>query len=162
MPAYRVREATLDDIDALAHHRIGMFTDMGIAFDAPLIDRMFRSWLREMMPGGDYHGWVCEASPGEDGRDGEIVAGAGITLLKWPPGPSPIRSQRIAFVYNLYAEPVHRKRGLARHLMETIHAWCAEHGVAAVALNAAPAAQHLYQTLGYVDAPSPMMWKILR
>jgi len=165
MPDYRVREATLDDIDALAHHRIGMFTDMGIAFDAPLIDRMFRSWLREMMPAGDYRGWVSETVPrgdGGDGRDVEIVAGAGITLLKWPPGPSPIRSERIAFVYNLYAEPAHRKRGLARRLMETIHAWCAEHGVAAVALNAAPAAQHLYRTLGYVDAPSPMMWKIPR
>jgi hypothetical protein len=45
--------------------------------------------------------------------------------------------------------------------METIHAWCAEHGVAAVALNAAPAARHLYESMGYIDAPSRMMWRIL-
>jgi GNAT superfamily N-acetyltransferase len=158
MPDYRVRMATLADIDALARHRLGMFTDMGIAFDAPLIDRLFRDWLKEMMPAGEYRGWLCEKNAG---ADVEVVAGAGLTLLKWPPGPSPLRSERIAFVYNLYTEPPHRKRGLARRLMETIHAWCDAQGVAAVALNAAPAALHLYQTLGYVDAPSPMMWKML-
>jgi GNAT superfamily N-acetyltransferase len=156
MSDYRVRMATLADLDALAHHRLGMFTDMGTAFDAPLIDGMFRAWLREMMPGGEYRAWLCETDVGE------IAAGAGITLLKWPPGPSPLRGERIAFVYNVYTERPHRKRGLARRLMETIHAWCAEHDVAAVALNAAPDAQHLYRTLGYVDAPSPMMWKVLR
>jgi hypothetical protein len=32
--AYRVREATLDDLDALVHHRVAMFTDMGVELDA--------------------------------------------------------------------------------------------------------------------------------
>ena len=129
---------------------------MGTTFDVPLIDGMFRAWLREMMPPGEYRAWLCETVAGE------IAAGAGITLLKWPPGPSPLRGERIAFVYNVYTERAHRKRGLARRLMETIHAWCVDHEVAAVALNAAPAAQHLYRTLGYVDAPGPMMWKVLQ
>jgi GNAT superfamily N-acetyltransferase len=159
MPDYRVRPATLADIDALVRHRLGMFTDMGTVFDAPLIDGMFRNWLREMMPAGEYRGWLCETDSAEDIA---VAAGAGITLLRWPPGPSPLRGERIAFVYNVYTEPPHRRRGLARRLMEAIHGWCAENGVAAVALNAAPAAQHLYRTLGYVDAPSPMMWRVLQ
>jgi GNAT superfamily N-acetyltransferase len=161
MPDYRVRAATLADIDALTRHRLGMFTDMGTTFDAPLIDGMFRAWLRDMMQAGEYLAWVCEAEPARTEEDTGIVAGAGITLLKWPPGPSPLRAERIAFVYNVYTEPPHRKRGLARRLMETVHAWCAEHGIAAVALNAAPAARHLYESMGYVDAPSRMMWRIL-
>jgi GNAT superfamily N-acetyltransferase len=161
MRDYRVRAATLADIDALTRHRLGMFTDMGTTFDAPAIDRMFRAWLRDMMPAGEYLAWVCEAGPVGTAEGAVIVAGAGITLLKWPPGPSPLRSERIAFVYNVYTEPPHRKRGLARRLMETIHAWCAEHGVAAVALNAAPDARHLYESMGYNDAPSRMMWRIL-
>jgi len=161
MPDYRVRAATLADIDALTRHRLGMFTDMGTTFDAAVIDGMFRAWLRDMMPAGEYLAWVCEAGPARTTDDDGIVAGAGITLLKWPPGPSPLRSERIAFVYNVYTDPPHRRRGLARRLMETIHAWCAEHGVAAVALNAAPAARHLYESMGYIDAPSRMMWRIL-
>ena len=68
---------------------------------------------------------------------GEIVAGGGISLLRWPPGPRPAAGDRLAFVYNVYTEPAHRKRGLARSLMEAIHAWCAEQGIAAMALNAA-------------------------
>jgi GNAT superfamily N-acetyltransferase len=154
MPEYRVRLATLADIDVLVRHRLGMFTDMGTTFDAPLIDRLFRAWLRETMATGDYRAWVCETDAGE------VVGGAGITLLRWPPGPSPLRSERIAFVYNMYTEPPHRKRGLARRLMETIHGWCAVHDVRAVALNAAPAGRHLYESMGYIDAPSPMMWRI--
>jgi GNAT superfamily N-acetyltransferase len=156
MPDYRVRTATLADIDTLVRHRLAMFTEMGTTFDVPLIDGLFRSWLREMMPAGEYLAWLC------DTERGEIAAGVGITLLKWPPGPSPLRTERIAFVYNVYTEAPHRKQGLARLLMETVHAWCADHGVGALALNAAPAAQHLYRTMGYVDAPSPMMWKLLQ
>lgn len=155
MPNYRVRTATLADLDTLVRHRLAMFTEMGTTFDAPLIDGLFRAWLSEMLPSGEYLAWLCETAAGE------VAAGAAITLLKWPPGPSPLRTERIAFVYNVYTEMPHRKRGLARLLMETIHAWCNEHGVGAVALNAAPAAQHLYRTMGYVDAPSPMKWKML-
>ena len=154
MSGYSIRPATIGDVDALVHHRLAMFTEMGTSFDAPVIRQMFREWLLKTMPAGDYHAWVCVTA------GGDIVAGAGLTLLRWPPGPSPISSERIAFVYNVYTEPPHRKRGLARRLMDTVHAWCADHGVGAVALNAAPAAQHLYESQGYRPAPSPMMWKI--
>jgi GNAT superfamily N-acetyltransferase len=151
---YRFRAATLDDIDALVHHRLAMFAEMGVALDAPVVQQLFRDWLIRMMPAGEYLAWICEIPAGE------VVAGAGITLLRWPPGPSAISSERIAFVYNVYTEPAHRKLGLARRLMDVIHAWCGEHGVGAVALNAAPTAQHLYESQGYRPAPSPMMWKI--
>ena len=155
MPGYAVREATLDDLDTLVEHRLPMFTEMGTSFDAPVVRRLFRDWLTKMLPTGEYRAWVATA------EDGAVAAGAGITLLKWPPGPSAIDGERIAFVYNVYTEPAHRKRGVARRLMEAIHEWCSRNGVGAVALNAAPAAQHLYRSQGYRPAPSPMMWKML-
>jgi GNAT superfamily N-acetyltransferase len=151
---YRVRQATLDDIDVLVRHRLAMFTDMGREFDAQLIAQMFRDWVRAMLIAGDYHAWLCETATGE------VAAGAGLSLIKWPPGPSPIRGDRAAFVYNVYTEHAHRRRGLARRLMETLHAWCAQHGVGAIALNASGDAQRLYESLGYQVAASPMMWKI--
>ena len=39
--------------------------------------------------------------------------------------------------------------------METIHTWCAEHGVGAIALNASPDAQHLYESMGYDRRAKP-------
>jgi GNAT superfamily N-acetyltransferase len=151
---YRIREATIDDMDVLVRHRLAMFSEMGRRFDEPLIEQMFREWLRPMMIAGDYRGWLSETDAGD------IAAGAGMTLIKWPPGPSPIRGDRVAFVYNVYTEQPHRRRGLARRLMETLHGWCEAHGVGAVALNASDEARPLYESLGYQIAPSPMMWKI--
>lgn len=55
MPAdYRVRPATLDDADVLVRHRVGMFTDMGVALDVAALETAFRAWLTEMMPAGTY------------------------------------------------------------------------------------------------------------
>jgi GNAT superfamily N-acetyltransferase len=151
---YCIRDATLDDMDVLVRHRLAMFTDMGRSFDAPLIAQLFRDWARPMMIAGDYRAWLCETGTGE------VAAGAGLSLIKWPPGPSPLRGDRAGFVYNVYTEHAHRRRGLARRLMETLHAWCAEHGIEAIALNASGDAQRLYESMGYQVAASPMMWKI--
>ena len=58
MPDYRIRLATLDDLDALVHHRVAMFTDMGVAVDVPALDAAFRAWLHTTMPAGEYVAWV--------------------------------------------------------------------------------------------------------
>ena len=155
MAEYSIRPATTDDLDALVHHRVAMFTDMGVAMDATALGDASRAWLHAAMQAGDYRAWVAETPAGE------IAAGAGISLLRWPPGPGTTGVTRLAFVYNVYTEPAHRKRGLARSLMETIHAWCAGQGIPALALNAASDARHLYESLGYFEAPSPMMFKML-
>jgi GNAT superfamily N-acetyltransferase len=148
---YTIRAATIDDADVLVRHRIDMFTDMGVPLDGAALDRSFRTWLAELMPAGTYRAWLVEDDTGA------IVAGGGITILPWPPGPR-YMGDRLAFVYNVYTEPAHRRRGLARLIMETIQAWCGEHGVTSIALNASRDGQPLYQALGYRESPSPMMF----
>jgi GNAT superfamily N-acetyltransferase len=162
--SYRVRPATLDDADVLVRHRVGMFTDMGVPLDAPALQAAFREWLAEMMPPGTYRAWLVEtqadeidAASGTNGISGVVVAGGGITILPWPPGPS-YMGDRLAFVYNVYTEPRHRRRGLARLIMDTIHDWCREAGVASMALNASRDAQPLYTSMGYAESPNPMMF----
>jgi GNAT superfamily N-acetyltransferase len=148
---YRIRPATLEDINVLIHHRIEMFRDMGRTVDAGALGGAFREWLTANMPGGAYRAWVAEAV------DGTIAGGGGATIIPWPPGPQYMGTQ-LAFVYNVYTEPAHRRRGLARQLMEAIHEWCREHGVTSIALNASRDGQPLYEALGYVVTPSPMMF----
>ena len=148
---YRIRPATLEDLDVLIHHRIAMFTDMGRPVDAILLGREFRTWLLQNLPTGTYRAWLVEA------EDGSIAAGGGATIIAWPPGPQ-YMGHTLAFVYNVYTEAAHRRRGLARQLMEAIHAWCAEHGVTSIALNASRDGQQLYESMGYVVTPSPMMF----
>jgi GNAT superfamily N-acetyltransferase len=151
MAQYHARLATLDDADALVRHRIAMFADMGVAADADVIGGAFRTWLTRMMADGTYRAWLVE----DDAH--AIVGGGGITVLPWPPGPR-YQGGRVAFVYNVYTEPAHRRRGIARLIMEGIHSWCRENGVGSLALNASDSGRTLYEELGYRIAPSPMMF----
>jgi GNAT superfamily N-acetyltransferase len=152
LPAgYHLRPATIDDADVLVHHRIAMFTDMGLNFDVPRLEATFRAWLNELMPAASYRAWLVE------GAAGAVVAGGGITVLPWPPGPG-YAGDRLAFVYNVYVEAPHRRRGLARLIMDAIHAWCREAGISSVALNASRDGLALYQSMGYVESPNPMMF----
>ena len=135
-----------------------MFTDMGIPVDTDALDRAFRTWLAEMMPAGVYRAWVADAVGSAPGRRSPMsVAGGGISILPWPPGPLYMTS-RLAFVYNVYTERAHRRRGLARLIMDAIHDWCRETGIASLALNASTDGRPLYEAMGYQVAPNPMMF----
>lgn len=177
MSDYRIRAATLADDDVLVHHRAAMFEDMGMVFDRAVLDGAFRPWLHAQMHNGTYRAWVAEAPADTSGpglgdsgapapghavpvRDRLIVAGGGITIIPWPPGPRYL-GDRLAFVYNVYTEPAHRHRGLARLLMDAIHSWCRDEGISPMALNASRFGQPLYESLGYAVTPSPMMFLAL-
>jgi GNAT superfamily N-acetyltransferase len=149
--AYRARAATLADADVLVRHRLEMFSDMGITFDRDRLAAAFRGWLDDVMPAGVYRAWVIE-----DAENG-VVSGGGISVIPWPPGPRYF-GNRLAFVYNVYTEPAFRGRGLARLVMAAIHDWCRAEGISSLALNASTFGKPLYDSLGYVVTPSPMMF----
>ena len=150
---YRIRPATIADIDVLVGHRLAMFRDMGIDIDADALAAAFRAWLHALMPSRTYRAWLVET----DGAGGAIVAGGGMTLLPWPPGPRSM-ADRMAFVYNVYTDRDHRRRGLGKMVMDAIHAHCREEGIAFVALNASRDGHRMYEAMGYVAAPNPMMF----
>jgi GNAT superfamily N-acetyltransferase len=148
---YRVRTATLADADVLVRHRVAMFTDMHVRLDAEQLEQAFRFWITSQMPAGTYRAWLAEDPTGA------VAAGGGITVIPWPPGPQ-YPGDRLAFVYNVYTEPAHRRRGLARLVMEAIHAWCLHEGIGSIALNASRDGKPLYEALGYAESSSPMMF----
>jgi GNAT superfamily N-acetyltransferase len=148
---YRIRRATPADADALVHHRLAMFTDMGVSLDADALGQAFRAWLGRVMADGTYHAWLVQH------RTDGIVAGGGMTIIPWPPGPRYL-GDRLAFVYNVYTEPPHRGQGLARLVMAAIHEWCRGNGITSLALNASTFGKPLYDSLGYAVTPSPMMF----
>jgi GNAT superfamily N-acetyltransferase len=149
---YHVREATLTDADVLVRQRMGMFTDMGEPDESVRVcGPQFLEWLRHAMPAGLYRAWLLET------ESGEAIAGGGITVIPWPPGPR-YRGGRLAFVYNVYTEPEQRHRGHARAIMDVIHGWCREQGISALALNASDFGRPLYEAMGYRVTPTPMMF----
>lgn len=152
MAAYTIRPAALADVPTIVHHRHAMFAEMGLSGDYETMDRRFDPWLRQALADQLYFGWVVET------ENREIVAGGGVALLPRPPSPPDINEQW-AFVYNVYTEPPHRHQGLARRLMETIHAWCRERGLKTVGLNASSFGRPLYESLGYRTPDTLMLLK---
>jgi ribosomal protein S18 acetylase RimI-like enzyme len=144
IPGYALRRATAADAPVIRHHRRAMFHDMGLD-DPDRLARMdagFAIWLDERLADGHYIGWLaCTAA-------GDVAAGAGLWLLDWPPTyHAPGRTR--GYLLNVYAEPEHRRRGLARALVEHCMTECAERGITLVLLHASEAGRALYAGLGF-------------
>ena len=141
---YNIRQATIDDLDTILHHRRRMFEDMGHT-DTQALDAVVaasRPLLQQNLETGSYHGWFI-VTP-----EGEIAAGGGIIFLDFQPNPRDPRPQR-AWVVNMFTEPVHRKRGLARLLMKTMLEWCRTQGMKTLFLHASDYGRPLYESLGF-------------
>lgn len=148
---YVLRPATPADIAILVEHRLAMFLDMSTEVDAGRLRSSFASWLDAHMRAGTYRAWLVQA------EGGLVVGGGGITIMPWPPGPRSFTGQ-LPIVFNVYTAPAHRRRGLARALMSSIHAWCRDAGFNVIALSASEEGRPLYETLGYEPSRQPYMF----
>ena len=147
---YAIRPATIADIPHIVTHREQMFRDMRLPARFDDMARAFELWLRQALPSKTYLGWMAVTG------DAAVVAGAGLIVIPWPPGPISM-DPRCGFVFNVYTDPAHRKQGLARRLMDAIHHHCRAEGVERMVLNASTFGESLYQSMGYVRTDEPMM-----
>jgi GNAT superfamily N-acetyltransferase len=144
MPAATLRPATLDDAPTIVRHRRAMFDAMGFTNYAELdeMDTRFAAWVKRKMEQGEYLHWFAVDA------DGQIMAGAGVWLMDWPPHGTDPRGPR-ANVLNVYTEPEHRRQGLARRLTESVLDWCRDRGIRTVILHASKEGRPMYEGLGF-------------
>ena len=148
--AYAIRPATIADIPHIVEHRAQMFREMAIDAAFANMTTATDAWLRDAIPSKTYLGWIAQAA------GGEVAAGGGLLVIPWPPGPLTM-DPRCGFVFNVYTQPAHRKQGLARRLMETMHDYCRAEGIERVILNASVFGKPLYESMGYLVTDEPMM-----
>lgn len=141
---FKLRRASIADLETLVHHRQAMFRDMGHSDEAAMssMSAKFRVWLREHMECGDYLAWLVDAA------DGSIAAGTGLWLMDWPPHMIG-QGVRRGNILNVYTSTDFRRRGLARELMRAVLDWCKENGVDTIILHASPAGRALYEEMGF-------------
>ena len=145
MNGYTIRPATIEDLEIVLHHRRRMFEDMGYT-DAAGLDQMVassRGFLGKGLVQDSYHGWLVAAPSSR-----EIIAGGGVIDLDFQPHPV-VPGRTRSWIVNMYTEPEHRRKGLARWIVETIVAWCRESGLPAVFLHASDDGKPLYTGLGF-------------
>jgi GNAT superfamily N-acetyltransferase len=147
---YLIRPATVDDIPHLVEHRAEMFRDMLIAARFEQMSAAMTAWLEHAIPSKTYLSWVATTT------EGAVVAGGGLIVIPWPPGPMTM-DPRCGFVFNVYTQPAHRKQGLAKRLMTAMHDYCKAQGIERVVLNASVVGMPIYASMGYVVTDQPMM-----
>jgi GNAT superfamily N-acetyltransferase len=150
---YRIRRATVEDAPVIARHRAAMFRDMGDASgdDVARIESASILYLRRMISERRFLGWLAE-------RQGEVVAGGGLVVSQLLPRPGAVDGGEQALILNVYCEPEHRRRGLARALMEVMLEWCKRERMAKVVLHASQDGRPLYESLGFVQT-NEMRWQ---
>lgn len=141
---YHFRPATLDDVTTLCHHRRRMFEDMGHQ-DSALLDKMteqFTQWVTKRLQDKTYYAWLALD------EQNNIVAGAGLWLIDWPPHWLDPRGTR-GYILNIYTEPAHRRQGLASQLTQLCIDACKDMGLSVVALHASEHGRSIYESLGF-------------
>lgn len=139
---YTIRPATVQDAELIATQRDAMFIDMGESPEklAPVRAGSVQ-WHAAQLAAGTYTGFLVEFQ-------GRVVSGAGLLWTTMPPNPQTASHTR-AYVMNVYVEPAHRGKALARTLMQAVHAECERRGVNIVTLTASHAGRPTYEKLGY-------------
>ena len=146
IPGISIREGTLVDIPAIAQHRRRMCEDMGYSDETSLSAMVTATtdYLKTAIPQGSFRSWLaCD--------NGKIIAGGAVVISPWPAHAYEPECRR-ATILNVYTEPDYRRRGIARHLMETIIAWCKQQGFARVTLHASDYGKPLYESLGFEES----------
>jgi GNAT superfamily N-acetyltransferase len=144
LAVYVIRVATPDDLATVLRHRRRMFEDMGYTDPAALQAMLSASGplLAEGLAGGSYRGWLAQTP------DGHVVAGGGIIRLTFQSHPNDPRPER-AWVVNMFTEPAHRRRGLARRLLARMVAYCQGAGMRSIYLHASDSGRALYEHFGF-------------
>lgn len=137
-----LRRATDADLDVVQHHRDAMFLDMAIEPSVVAASSPGgRAWLERTVRTGQYVGILAI-------EDEVVVGGVGVTWLDLPPNMHTSLDRR-GYVLNMYVQPSHRRRGIARLLLDEALSTCREQGVDVVSLHASDSARVLYESVGF-------------
>jgi len=149
--------ANVADAGEIARHRGLMFLDMGLVDedDAEKLIVASAPWFIDVMKRGLYKGWVVE-------QNGQIVAGGGLHLSEIGPLPGSFQVGTSAHIANVYTSAEHRKRGVARSLLNEMLRWCQESRIDQVTLTASNDGRALYNSLGFEPQPDGMLRKLSR
>ena len=144
MSRFRIRLATLRDLDVLVHHRRRMWEEMGESDQVELdaADTVYRRWARQRMKTRRLIGFILEDAKGR-------AVASGCVWLR-PMQPRPGRPMRpVPYLLSMFTEPDSRGRGLATRIVREALRWCKDHEYPRLTLHASARGRSLYRRLGF-------------
>lgn len=142
---YTVRRATVADAATMGGQRRRMFEAMGSALtaaEAAELDAASARSLGRALATDAFHGWLVE-------HDGQPVACGMLQVRPRLAAPGLLEGGEEAYIFNMWTDPEHRRRGLAASILDAMLAWCAERGIRRITLHAAPDGRAIYERYGF-------------
>jgi len=154
---YAFRPVTAADAEILAHHRAVMFLGMGRIpeSDVAAFVQVSIPWFQSLLDQQLYAGVLVL-------QGDEIVCGGGIQIYELAPLPGTFHIGRWGHIINIYTEPEHRRRGLARGVMLYLLEWLHAEKFDRITLTASNEGRPLYASLGFTPTNDmellPAVW----
>jgi GNAT superfamily N-acetyltransferase len=137
----KIREATRADGKWILHHRIGMFTDMGLDQDyVQESAKLTEKYLKDDWTKG-YRYFLVE-------ENSEIIGGCGISPFRIPPQISQ-KSGVYAYLSNMFVEHEHRRKGVGKTLLRHVIDVCKSEEIGLLFLHASDDGLHFYESEGF-------------
>lgn len=144
MSSFKVRPATIADLDVLVHQRHMMFEDM--RHPSPeehrTADDSFRKWAPEMIKRKQLRCCLVVS------EKGEIAGGGCLWLRDVQPGPGR-KAGKVPYLMSMYTEPEFRRKGVATMIVKEQMHWARRHGYSEMTLHASKAGRKVYAKLGW-------------
>jgi len=147
-----IREANAEDAQHLATFRYLMFSEMKPETDLTPVREAFiveaTAYYENAVGRQDIYSAVATA-------EGKVV-GCGTLILKERPPSIRALKNIVGDILNIFVTPEFRHQGIAKQIMETLHAEAQHRGAKRVVLTASQFGEPLYRKLGYTVNPSFM------
>ena len=144
MPDFKIRRATVKDMDVLVAHRRSMFEEMARLTPEKRRDAAasYREWAKEMIKQRLYHGYIVESAGGK-------VAASGCVWLRQVQPSRGHPASLVPYVMSMYTDPKFRRKGLASMIIKEAMAWAKKKGYGEMTLHASKVGRKVYSQLGW-------------
>lgn len=141
---FRIRRATLRDLDTLVEQRHNMWHDIRrfTTMQHRTADKAYRKWVTVMMPRRRFVGFLAET------REGKVVAGGCIWVKEAHPSPWSVRLTT-PYLHSMYTDPSYRGKGIATMIVKEAIKWSKEKGFTTLSLHASDMGKNVYTRLGF-------------
>ncbi len=149
--SYNIREANLDDLEALVQLRLSLLREAGnLQSDTPtaaLIEAI-RQYLTKTLPTGQFVAWVAQVNS-------EIIGTSGMVMFEKPPVYGNLLGLD-AYIMNIYTVPNWRGKGVATALLREIISYVKMTDARRIWLDATEDGKRLYEKFGFVSTTKEM------
>jgi GNAT superfamily N-acetyltransferase len=81
--------------------------------------------------------------------DGNIVSVGAVSIIDFPPTPEN-QQGKAGYIHTMYTMPEHRRKGLAKQILDCLVGWCKQKGMNLVLLAASDEGMKLYSSSGFL------------